>query len=124
MDVDVEIERPAEPLDHGHGPSATIVHAVQARAAPQPAEHSAQEDRDDGAAQRVVPRQLVAQAKRQAQDPLPDRDIREDVVHQVRGALSHPATTAAWTEAPSLTGERDEPVQAAGVAAKPGKPAG
>ena len=59
VDVHVEIERPAEPLDDRDGAPAPVLHAVQPGATPQPAQHGAHGHADHGPAQIVVPRQLV-----------------------------------------------------------------
>jgi hypothetical protein len=71
----------------------------------------------------VVPRELVANAGRQAQDPLPHGHVGEDGIDEVRGPLGHAAAAAPRTD-PSLARERDEPIQAAGGPAEPCEPAG
>jgi hypothetical protein len=91
VDMHVEIERPAESLNHGHRATTTVRDASIARASAQKAEHAADEHGDDGATQVVVPRHLVPQAVRQTDNPLPDRHVGEHVVEQVGGALGHPA---------------------------------
>ena len=123
VDVEVKIEAPPEPLDHGHGAPATIGHIVQARSAPQPAEHGTHIDSDDGAAQVVVPRQLVTQAVGQAQHPLPDWNIGKHVVHQMRGALGHSAATATRAKAAPFAREGYQTIEPAVAAAKPREPA-
>jgi hypothetical protein len=72
-----------------------------------------------GTAQVMVPRQPVAKAVRQAQDPLPYGHVWEDVVHQMCGALSHSAPSAAWAKAASFARERHQPIQATPRTAKP-----
>jgi hypothetical protein len=76
-----------------------------------------------GTAQVMVPRQPVAKAVRQAQDPLPYGHVWEDVVHQMCGALGHSAASAAWARAASLTRKGDQPIQAAGRTTKSCEPA-
>ena len=49
---------------------------------------------------------------------------RKHPVDQVRGALGHPAPTTTRAEPAALAREPDEPIQAAGRAAKPREPAG
>ena len=49
------------------------------------------------AAEIMVPGELVAQAIRQRQHPLPHRHVGEHMFDQVRGALGHPASTTAPT---------------------------
>ena len=123
VDVHVQIERPAEPLENGHRTPTTFGHIVQLCTTTQPPQHRTHVDGDDGAAQVMVPRQAIAQAIRQTQDPLPYRDIREDVVHQVRRAFSHSTTSATWTEPPSFTREGHQPIQAARGTPKAGEAA-
>ena len=65
----------------------------------------------------------VPQAVRQAQHPLPHGHVGEHVIEQVGSALGHPAATATWTNRPRLARKRDQPVEAAVVAAKPREPA-
>ena len=55
--------------------------------------------------------------------PLPHRHVREVVVAQMGGALSHPPSGAAGTHRPPLTREGDQLVRPAGPAAKPGEAA-
>jgi len=105
-------------------PPPTVRHAVPARAGAQPAQHGAHVDGDDRTAQVVVPRQLVTNAVRQAQDPLPHGYVGEDAIDQMGGPLGHPATAAARTEAAPLTGKWNKPVEATVTAAKPREPAG
>ena len=102
MDMDVEVERPAEALDHGHRTPAAILHAAIARAGPQHAEHRAEEHGHDRPAEIVVPREHMAEAVRQAQHPLPHGHVREHVIDQVRSPLGHPAAAATRTEARPL----------------------
>ena len=77
MDMDVEIEGAAKPLDHGHRAPTTVPDAAVERASAQEAEHGADEHGDDTATQLVVPRQLVTKPVRQAQHPLPHGHIGE-----------------------------------------------
>jgi len=78
VDVHVQIERPAEPLENGHRTPTTIGHIVQLCTTTQPTQHRTHVDGDDGTAQVVVPRQPIAQAIRQTQDPLPHGPRREE----------------------------------------------
>jgi hypothetical protein len=52
------------------------------------------------AAQSVIPRHLVPEPIRHRQDPLPHRHPRQHRVHEVGGALRHPATTTTGTPRP------------------------
>ena len=123
VDVDVQIERPAEPLKDGHRTPTTIGHIVQLCTTTQPPQHRTHEDGDDRATQVVIPRQPVAQAIRQTQDPLPHGHVGKHVVHEMCGALGHSGASATRTEAAALARKGDQPIQAAGRTAKPCKPA-
>jgi hypothetical protein len=123
VDVDVQIERPPESLDDRDGASARLLQAGGARVVPQQAEDGFKKDGGDLAAPVVVPREPVPQPVRETQHPLPDRDVREDVIHQMRGAFGHAAATAARTQCPPFARERHEPVEAAVAATKPREPA-
>ena len=133
----VEIERAAEPLDDRDRAPAAVPHAVQPRAAAQPAQHGAQGHADDGAAQIVVPRELAPHAVRQAQHPLHPSaaaapgtpalahgHVWKDAIHQVRGPLGHPAAAATRTKTQPFAGEGHQPIQAACRTAEAREPAG
>jgi len=80
-----------------------------ARAGPQEAEHRAKEDGDNRSAQVVVPRQLVPNAVRQAQDPLPYGRVGEYGIDQMGGPLGHPDGSSG-ARAPGLClGSRTKP---------------
>ena len=122
MDVDVEIQRPAEPLDHGHRAPARLREARGTPLVAQQAEHGSKEHGRPPAAPVVVPCQPVPQPVWQTQHPLPYRDVRNDVVDQVCRAFRHTAATAARTERPSFAREGHEPVHATLAAVKPREP--
>ena len=121
MDMHVQIEGPAEPLDDGHGPAAAIRHAVATRAAAQPAQHGPHVHRDDRAAQIVVPRQLIPQAMGHAQDPLSDRHVGEHMIDEVRRPLGHAPAATPWAEPATLARDRHEAIHSAGGAPKSGE---
>ncbi len=135
--VDVQIERAANALHHGHRPAARVRHTAFSRPDPQVAEARSEPHGHDGAAPRVIPREAIAQPGRQAQHPLhptaqhtrgggpglPHGHVREHMVHQMRGPLGHAAPGATGTAPASCTGERHEPIEAAGLAANPRDPA-
>ena len=122
--VHVEIHRPAKTLHAGHRAAAAVDDAGLAGDMAQEAEDRAHVHPHHRAAQVVIPGQHVAQARRQAQDPLPHGHRREHVVHQVRGALRHAAPATARTKAAPLAGKRHQPIESASVTAKARKPAG
>jgi hypothetical protein len=77
-----------------------------------------------GLAQIMFPRQAIAQAIRQAENPLAHRGIGEYVIDRVRGPLGHPAATTTGTKSAALARKRDNPVEAVVVAPKPREAAG
>jgi hypothetical protein len=69
----------------------------------------------------VIPGKPIAKLEGKAQDPLSNWGPREHVVDEMRGALGHPAASAARAEAATFAGERNQPIGATVGAAKPGK---
>jgi hypothetical protein len=65
--------------------------------------------------------QQHAQQDRQRQYPLPHGHMRDDVIHQVRCRLRHPARTARGSEPAPLAAERQQLVVATLAAAQPQK---
>jgi len=61
----------------------------------------------------------LAQAGGRGKHPLADRDVRNDVVHQMRCRICHPSPSARRAYASGLAGERHDAVQPAGVASDP-----
>ena len=90
VDVDVEVQRPAEPLDDRHGAATRSLETRGARVVPQLAEHGAEEHGAHPPAQIVVPRQPVPEPVRQTQDPLSHRHVGKDMIHEMCGPLRHP----------------------------------
>ena len=60
----------------------------------------------DRATHCMVPRQAVAQPIRQGEPPVADRHVWQPCVDEGRGALRHPPTPTARTDAAPLTRER------------------
>ena len=124
-------------LNSRYGAAAHISKAVLAGSGAQMPMHLAQQHAHHGLAQVVAPGQQVPEAVRQRQYPLSHWDIRDDVVHQVRGAFGHapPAAastpthpvrasgTPARTEPSALARERDQTLGTARTAPEPGEPA-
>jgi hypothetical protein len=121
--VDIQIECAAESLDHRHAAAAAAGDAVAQGARPKRALGRPHEHGDHRPAHVVAPRELVPQAVRQAEHPLPHRHVRQDVVNKVRGVFRHAAAAAARTKAAPLARKRDQPVQAAARAAETREPA-
>ena len=131
VDVDVQIERPAEPLKDGHRTPTTIGHIVQLCTTTQPPQHRTHEDGDDRATQVVIPRQPVAQAIRQTQDPLPFGGLRNS--HRSRGPCTkrrpadpsrRPYSETVQTRQPATRSAGSPETRAQRTGASPRHPAG
>jgi len=94
-------------------PSATPRRRARRRSKPR----SARVHGEDGAPQRVIPRELVAQAMRQRQHPLADRHGTQDRIDEVCGAFGHAAAPATGTH-PTFARKRDQALGVARVASK------
>ena len=57
-----------------------------------------------------------SQLKRKTQHPLADGFMRQDFIYQQGSTLSHASGTAAGTETPSFTAERNQPFMVTGTA--------
>ena len=87
VEVDVQLQAAAEALDHGHGAGLALRDAVRPHGARVAGEQPAGIHAQHGAAQGVIPRQSVAQAIRQCQDPLAHRDLWQHLVDERGGTL-------------------------------------
>jgi hypothetical protein len=94
MYMNIEIEGTPEALNDRHRAEAAARDAAPARARPQPPAHRAQVYDDDRPAQRVVPRDEIAQPRRQREDPLADRDGGKHAIDEMGGAV-RPASAMA-----------------------------
>ena len=124
MKMYVQIQRAAKTLNNGHRAAAPVHDPGRPRLAPQEAEHRARERPHHRAAQVVIPGQPVAQAMRQAQDPLAHGHRWEHTVDQVRGALGHAPSATARAIPAATTRKLDEPIQVAPGTTKPREAAG
>ena len=79
-------------------------------------EDGAHEETQDGARERGVVGEAIAEREGQREHPLPHGDLRQDPIHQVGGCVGHTPPAAGGTEAAALAREGDDAVQAAGVA--------
>ena len=114
---------PAESLDDGHRAAATVHDAgLSGHVAHEP-ENRTHVHAADGAAEVVIPGQLVAQARRHTQDPLPHGHRGEHLVDQVRGAFRRAARATARTDRAALTRKRQEAIETAPCASKAGETA-
>ncbi len=91
-----------------------VLDAVRARGARVEGEQHAGIHAQHRAAQGVIPRQSVAQAVRQRQDPL-----RQHLVDEIGGTLRHAPPSTARAEAASLAGEGQEALERAVGAPQP-----
>jgi len=64
---------------------------------------------------------VIAEAVREAQDPLAGRDARQHILDEAGGGLGHAPAAAARTEAAPFARERHEPFDCAHVASKTGE---
>jgi hypothetical protein len=63
----------------------------------------------------------IAQALGQRQHPLPHRDLRKHMVHQMRGGLRHAPGIAGRTDAPALAGVGNQKIMPAAATTGAGK---
>ena len=81
-------------------------------------------DKAAEARKRMVEGEDVAKRMRQTEHPLPIAHRGQHCVDEVGGALGHATTAATGTEAPTLSGKRDQPLLMAVVAPQTRKAAG
>ena len=79
MEVDIEVEPAAEPLDDGDAAGLAAEQTAPPGAPALEGEQGARVDPEHGAAQGVIPGREIAQAVGQAQHPLTDWDVRQHV---------------------------------------------
>jgi hypothetical protein len=82
----MQVRRTAKSLNDGHAAATRVRHTVCAGPATKVPFDGTVEDARDAAAQGVVPGEQVAEPVRDGQNPLPNVDVRQHVVHQMRGA--------------------------------------
>jgi hypothetical protein len=109
----LEVQSAPESLDHRHGAGVAAAKASATCASSLERQQDARVDREHGATELVVPREEIAEPMGQAQHPLAYRNMRQDAVHETRGALGHTPAPAARAEAAALAGKGHEP---AGIA--------
>ena len=102
VEVDVQLQAAPEALDHRHRAGLALRDAVRPRGARVEGEQPAGIHAQHGAAQGVIPRQAVAQAIRQCQDPLAHRDQWQHLVDERGGTLRHASPPTARAEAAPL----------------------
>lgn len=104
--IEPQIARTA--LDHRHCPAPATAQTPPFLPLAIPGAHRVDEDPQHRCQQAPVEGQREPQRVRHGQHPLPDRDLGQDVVHQVGGTFIHPATQAARTEASALAAKRHQ----------------
>jgi len=97
-----QIQPRPKPLNRGDGAGLAIDDTAPAGAAALEAQESARVHGEDGAAERVVPGELVAQAVWQREHLLADRHRRQHMVDQVGSALGHPPAATTRTDRAGL----------------------
>lgn len=110
VEMDVEIESTAEPLDDGEGTALAVGDTLLAAAGALEGKHGPQEAAQHLAAKLVVPGQSVAKLVRQCQHPLPYGDGGKYMVGGVSGYLGHASAEAGGAEAAPLAGKGYEVV--------------
>ncbi len=116
--MDVEIQSAAKPLDDGHASRTAVADTVSSRAMALATEQHPHVHAEHRARQPVIPRQEIAKAVRQTEDPLAHGHTRQHVVDEAGGGLGHAPAAAARAEATALAGERHKPLERAIVAAE------
>jgi hypothetical protein len=124
VQVDVEIECPAEALHDDDGAAPRLPQPTRLGPRPQVALYRAEQHAGHCGAQVVAPGQGVADARRQGEHPLSDGYLGPDVIHEVRRALRHATPATGGTEPAALAREGHEPLRAAACAAEAREPVG
>ena len=121
MKVHVQVERPTKALDDGDRPGAAVAVTRCLGSLSVEADQSTRVDRKHRAAEVMTPSKSIAKLEGKAQHPLPNRRAREHVVDEMSRTLRHPAPPAIRAKAPTLAGERNQPIGSAAGTPKPGK---
>jgi hypothetical protein len=120
MEVEIRIEGGPEALDEGDGAAlAARETPVTPRAPAELGEERAEEGAEHLAREPRVVEAAVAKRVREREDPLSDRHLGEDAVHEVRRRIGHAAAAARGTETAILARKSQQAVAAAGIAVEP-----
>ena len=119
--MNVEIEGRPEPLDAVHRTRASTDNAVRGRAVTVETGDGAHEDPAYGATQCRTSCEDETHHPGEGDDPLPDRNIRQDVVHEVRGGLRHASSPTGRTESSPFAREGHQDI---GVTVEAGEAVG
>jgi len=116
MEMNIELEATAKPLDHRHGATLSVAHARGGCSAAIEAKHGAHGDAEHRAAERVIVGEEIAQSVRQGEHPLAHGDVWQDVIDETGGLLRHAATATTRAEPPLLARERDQALEGTALA--------
>ena len=99
VQVNVEVERAAEPMDQGHDTCPGAAVTFQSRLLNEMGLDGSNDNGQAAAEDIRTAREQHAQRPGKAENPLPDGSGRNDVVNEVRGGFDHAPSTARGTEA-------------------------
>jgi len=117
VSMHIELEPRAKTLDGRDAAPLAGAEPPPPGAAPVLAQDGPHEYPEDGATERVVEGEPVAEPVGHGEHPLAHGDGGEDRLHKMGGALGHAAATAARTDRACLAREGHEPLERAVVAA-------
>ena len=113
------MEAAAKTLNRGDRPAPTIADPASSPATTLEAEERAGVDREHGAAERMIPRQAIAECVREREHPLAHGNMRQDVVDELRGAGGHATAATTRTKTAALAREGHERFGVTPLALKP-----
>ena len=87
--MDVQVEARPEPLHDRDRPGLALRRRVEPKALARERVQGSGEHPQDSPAEVVVPRHPVSERERQAQNPVPHGDVRQDAIDEVCRALDH-----------------------------------
>jgi hypothetical protein len=116
MQVDVQVQGGAEPLDQGNNSRSSAAAGRESCPVGQISLDGANDDREAAAERVRSTGEQQAEWPGEAQDPLANGYFRKDMVDEVSRGLDHPPSAARRAEAPSLAGKRDQVFVAAAIA--------
>ena len=118
VEMDIQIECPAESLDEGDRTTMgrTVPGSRRATSVSTRGEDGAHEYAQDLSRQLSIMGQAVTQTERQGEHLLAHRNSRQHPVHEMRRRVGHVATAARRAETPSFARIGDQPIQPATVA--------
>ena len=123
VQVDVQIDGPAEPLENDDPTAARVDDASLTCPMAEKAQDRAHGYGDDLSAHVMIPGQGVPQAVGRESTHWRTGTSGKTVIDQMGGPVGHPAPTAARTQRARLAGEGDQPLPAARGTSKPSEAA-